>query len=375
MRKILLPLMMLCLVSCGEKIGPEGGEDEKDIYLDKPTGLAQVDQAENSVKISWNAVANAAEYQYRLTEEVSSPEPSTRILAIGNTPGTYKTIWGLDPYSETKGIKYYVSVAAINGKSTSGFCDPVQVVPAGIPPVKLTFNATADDFLFFKASSKAFLNDGIGDATYEVKSDGAVTTLEVVSEYLPKPDMEYFATIPDVIDGVSLPSNYTFANNIFDSLPMWASSNTTDLHFKSYLGILALTIIKDEAAKLNSLTLTALTDIAGAVTSHQDGEQPSVVVEGTKSIVFGFGAEGLAINASGTTVYFPLPAGDYSVLEVSAVFGEEEPALIQINNIKIVSGEKKSAWASYAKEPDEPSSIGASDMDNDDYFNNVFGNE
>lgn len=375
MRKILLPLLILCIVSCGEKEGPEGGEDEKEIYLDKPTGLAQVDQAENSVKISWNPVANAAEYQYRLTEEVTSPEPTTRVIAIGNTSGTYKTIWGLDPYSETKGIKYFVSVAAISGKSTSGFCAPVQVVPAGIPPVKLTFNATTDEFLVFKAGSKAHLNDGIGDATYEVKSDGSVTTLEVISEYLPKPDMSYFATIPEVIDGVSLPSAYTFADNIFAALPMWASSATTDLHFKSYLGILALTITKDEAASLKSLTLTAQTDIAGSITSHTDGEQPSVVVEGAKSIAFDFGTDGLAINSTGNTVFFPLPAGDYSVLEVSAVFGEEEPVIVQINNIRIISGEKKAARASYAKEPDEPSAIGTSDLDNDNYYNNAFGNE
>lgn len=135
MRKFLVPLMMLCLISCGDRLSPDGGEDGKEIYLEKPTGLSQVARTENSVKISWNAVENAAEYQYRLIEEVTSPDPSTRILAIGNTSGTYKTIWGLDPDSEAKGIKYFVSVAAINGKWSSGFCDPVQVMPPDAPPV------------------------------------------------------------------------------------------------------------------------------------------------------------------------------------------------------------------------------------------------
>ncbi len=132
MRKILLPLMIFCLVCCGKNAGPEGGGSEPEIALDKPTGLAQIDQTENSVKVSWNAVVNALEYQYCLTEEVEGLEP--RVLAMGTTAGTYKTLGGLDPEYEQKGIAYYVSVAAVNGRSSSGYCDPIKVTPGQVPP-------------------------------------------------------------------------------------------------------------------------------------------------------------------------------------------------------------------------------------------------
>lgn len=375
MRKLLIPLLILCLLSCQEKLGHQGSDEGADIYLDKPSGLVQVDQGENSVKLSWSPVENAKEYQYRLSEVVDVPEKASRVLVRGATEGTYKTIWGLDPNFKKKGISYWFSVSAVNGKSTSGFCDSIRVEPTGIPPIKLIFNASADDFLIFKAGSCVSLYDGISDAVYEVITDGPTTTLEVVSEYCPEPDATYFATIPEVIDGTALPASYVFADNVFDNLPMWASSTTTNLYFKTYLGILALRITKDEAATLNELTLTAQSDIAGVVSSHTDGEQPSVVAEGSSSIAFSFGTGGLEIDSSGQTVFIPVPAGIYASLEVSAVFGEEDPALVELTNISIASGEKTVARAAYTREPAEPSPIEASDIDNDNYYNNAFGDE
>lgn len=367
--------MILCLISCSEKIGHEESDVEPEIHLDKPTGLTQVGEGENSVKVSWNAVTNAAEYQYRLTEVMSSTESVSHVLAMGTTSGTYKTIWGLDPYSEMKGIKYYFSVAAVRGKSTSGFCDSIQVIPAGIPPVKITFNADADDFLAFKAGSNACLYDGTNYATYEVQSDGFITTLEVVSEYWPEPDVEYFATIPEVIDGTVIPADYIYTENIFDALPMWASSNTTNLHFKSYLGILAVTVARKEAATLKKLTITGNVDIAGKVISHSDGELPTVAVEGSKDVTISFGSAGIAVGDSGTTVLVPIPAGEYDILYASAVFGDEEPAQIQLKNVRIVSGEKKVVLARYSTDEEEPSVMDSDDIGNDDFYNNAFADE
>lgn len=350
MRKLFyIPLLILAVLSCSKDQKNGSDDDEDIIILDKPTGLVQIDKSVNSIKVSWNPVENAAEYTYCLSEQTGQ---AITVLARGITAKTYKTISGLDPHFDKKGISYWFSVAAVKGKSTSGDCEPIQVEPSGIPRVALVFNAAAAEYLAFTEGMKASVNDGIDIATYSTGQSGAQATFEVESEYWPEPDMNYFVTVPETIDGMEVPAEYEYVGNVFTNLPMWARSESTNLYFNTYLGILALDVRAEESTLLKQLVISAEEDLAGEIVSHTDGELPVAEVEGSKSITISFG-DGLEVGTAETIVYVPVPAGNYSTISLSASLGDEDPLAVDLENVTIAAGAKTSALALFAKAPKE----------------------
>lgn len=126
-------LFLVLAVSCTPEQGEGGGEDI--IALDTPAGLKVDGFTDNSVKVCWDAVDKAQEYSYKLVARyISHTERADSVVALGRTPGLYKTIWDLDPDCVQHGFRYLFSVCAVAGRSRSDYSAYLEVEPGGFTP-------------------------------------------------------------------------------------------------------------------------------------------------------------------------------------------------------------------------------------------------
>lgn len=107
--------------SCGPQGQGGSDEPEKPIRLEAPGGVALTEATDASLSFSWNAVADAKNYGYRLLKGMTE-------VRRGSTTGTSATIDGLDEKTT-----YRFSVRSERGSVSSDYCGHVEATTGAKP--------------------------------------------------------------------------------------------------------------------------------------------------------------------------------------------------------------------------------------------------
>ena len=291
-----------------------------------PENVECVSYTEKGLTFSWQPAEGAVAYEYQLLSK------SDDVILTGETQDCQFTCDDLK-----KGRYYYFQVRSVNDVKTSVYSDKIEGLTYGQYCPALSFKVDAEDYIAFKNGSTASVDDGLLVSSYQTQVIEDAVTLELVSDDEPEAGREYYVTIPSQIDGHYLPYSYVYAENVFDNLPLWAYSASTDLEFKTYMGMLSLNILPDNPSVLKRLSIRSDNDIAGTVVSHTDDGGQSVTVEGSTTIDMSFG-DGLTVGKEGAQVYLPVPSGNYDRLFVTLTFDYNFPIQVQLKNIELPSG-------------------------------------